>query len=109
MMSYILFLLIGLLVYWLGVLSCYLDYKQEKKILENKIDFYKNKYELENSKLLKIDMFIRKTRNDLLNKQTVLRNTPREKQRNKALDYIGTNANVRLITQLEEAIRNEMR
>lgn len=80
----------------------------EIKNLLNEVDFYKSQTKNEIQRNARIDSIIRNTRNDLLYKQTELRNTPKEKQQNKALDYIGVNANVKLITKLEEAIRNEM-
>ena len=92
----------------LGLIACYLDMRLKFKKYEKKIEFYKKELQGANKKLVKIDAIIRSNRNDLLNKQTELKSTPKEKQKNREFDYIGVNANVRLMNKLEEAIRNEM-
>lgn len=104
-MNLIFLLIIVISSYLLGLIACYLDMRLKH---EKEIEFYKQELQGANTKLVKIDAIIRSNRNDLLNKQTELRSTPKEKQKNKAFDYIGVNANVRLMNKLEEAIRNEM-
>lgn len=107
-MKLIFLLIIVISSYLLGLIACYLDMSLKFKKYEKKIEFYKQELQGANKKLVKIDTIIRSNRNDLLNKQTELRSTPKEKQKNRAFYYIGVNANVRLMNKLEEAIRNEM-
>lgn len=101
-------IIIFILILFIGIVVGINMTSDEIEKLLNKVNYYKELANNEIQKKARIDAIIRKTRNDLLDKQTELRNTPKEKQQNKALDYIGVNANVKLITKLEEAIRNEM-
>lgn len=103
-MKFIVDLITAFLAYFLGLFIGYICKTRDKE--NTKQNDYKKSYEIANCKLIKIDLIIRMTRNHLLNRQTKLRRTTQNN--NESLEYITTSANVELITQLEEAIRNEM-
>lgn len=101
-------IIIFILILFIGIVVGIIMASDEIEKLLSEVNYYKELANNEIQKNVRIDSVIRKARNKLLYRQTELRNTPKEKQQNKALDYIGVNANVKLITKLEEAIRNEM-
>lgn len=80
-MKLIILLIIVISSYLLGLITCYLDMRLKIKKYEKKIEFYKQELKGANTKLVKIDTIIRSNRNDLLNKQTELRSTPKENKR----------------------------